>query len=100
MLGNTAQALIFRRPFLFAFGRILKTVKTIPLTIISLLLLGGCVYAETPDGRIAILDLPVQNETTVNKNVTINAPPGTTVIYQEAQPVSTVYPRQRRYYRY
>ncbi|WP_126304541.1 methionine-binding protein [Neisseria animaloris] len=75
-------------------------MKTIPLTIISLLLLGGCVYAETPDGRIAILDLPVQNETTVNKNVTINAPPSTTVIYQEAQPVSTVYPRPRRYYRY
>ena len=67
------------------------------------LLLSACVYTETPYGRTAVLDLPVHSQTTVNKTVTINAPPGTTVIYQDNQPVHNhpaypVYPR--RVYRY
>ena len=51
------------------------------------LLLSACVYTETPYGRTAVLDLPVHAQTTVNKTVTINAPPGTTVIYQDSEPV-------------
>jgi D-methionine-binding lipoprotein metQ len=69
--------------------------------LLPLLLLGGCMYAETPDGRVAVLDLPVESRTTVNKTVHVHAPPGTTVIYQEAPPV--VYPpppRRHRRYRY
>lgn len=67
------------------------------------LLLSACVYTETPYGRTAVLDLPVHAQTTVNKTVTINAPPGTTVIYQDSEPVRNyptypVYPR--RVYRY
>lgn len=61
------------------------------------LLLGGCVYAETPYGRVAVVDLPVHSQTTVNKTVTINAPPGTTVIYQDAEPVGYPYPARPRY---
>lgn len=68
------------------------------------LLLSACVYTETPYGRTAVLDLPVHSQTTVNKTVTINAPPGTTVIYQDSQPVHNnpaypVYPRQVYRYR-
>lgn len=44
------------------------------------LLLSACVYTETPRGRTAVLDLPVHSQTTVNKNVTINAPPGWTTV--------------------
>lgn len=67
------------------------------------LLLSACVYTETPYGRTAVLDLPVHAQTTVNKTVTINASPGTTVIYQDSEPVRNypaypVYPR--RVYRY
>ena len=67
------------------------------------LLLSACVYTETPYGRTAVLDLPVHSQTTVNKTVAINAPPGTTVIYQDNEPVHNypaypVYPR--RVYRY
>lgn len=67
------------------------------------LLLSACVYTETPYGRTAVLDLPVHAQTTVNKTMTINAPPGTTVIYQNSEPVRNypaypVYPR--RVYRY
>lgn len=67
------------------------------------LLLSACVYTETPYGRTAVLDLPVHAQTTVNKTVTINTPPGTTVIYQDSEPVRNypaypVYPR--RVYRY
>lgn len=49
-------------------------------------ILGGCVYAEGPDGRFASIDLPVHNQTTVNKTVTVNAPPGTTVIINDNPP--------------
>lgn len=67
------------------------------------LLLSACVYTKTPYGCTAVLDLPVHAQTTVNKTVTINAPPGTTVIYQDSEPVRNypaypVYPR--RVYRY
>ena len=67
------------------------------------LLLSACVYTETPYGRTAVLDLPVHAQTTVNKTVTINAPPGTTVIYQDSEPIHNnpaypVYPH--RVYRY
>ena len=44
------------------------------------LFLSACVYTETPYGRTAVLDLPVHSQTTVNKNVTINAPPGWTTV--------------------
>nr|WP_315039117.1 methionine-binding protein [uncultured Neisseria sp.] len=67
------------------------------------LFLSACVYTETPYGRTAVLDLPVHSQTTVNKTVTINAPPGTTVIYQDSEPVRNypVYPvYPRRVYRY
>ena len=68
------------------------------------LLLSACVYTETPYGRTAVLDLPVHSQTTVNKTVTINAPLGTTVIYQDSEPVHNypaypVYPRQVYRYR-
>ena len=48
-----------------------------PLAAAAAFLLGGCVYTETPYGRMAVVDLPVRSETTINKNVTVNAPPGT-----------------------
>ncbi|WP_373741887.1 hypothetical protein [Neisseria sp.] len=67
---------------------ILRTAALLPLY--------GCFYAETPYWRAAAIDLPVSSQTTVNKNITINAPPGATVIYQEAQPLP-VYPHRRRY---
>ncbi|QEY26645.1 hypothetical protein [Neisseria zalophi] len=66
--------------------------------MLNILLLGGCFYAETPDGRIVTIDLPAQSHTTTNKNITINAPPGTTVIYQEAQPVVPIYRYQYNQY--
>ena len=72
--------------------------KSLPLLPL-MLLLGGCLYHETPFGRTAVIDLPVHSQTTVNKTVTINAPPGTTVIYQDAEPVG-VYRRPRPYYHY
>ena len=42
----------------------------------TLTALGGCFYTETPYGRTAVLDLPVHSQTTINKTVTVNAPPG------------------------
>ena len=76
-------------------------MKALALSIA--LFLSACVYTETPYGRTAVLDLPVHSQTTVNKTVTINAPSGTTVIYQDSEPVRNypaypVYPR--RVYRY
>ena len=77
-------------------------MKTAVLSVA--LLLSACVYTETPYGRTAVLDLPVHSQTTVNKTVTINAPPGTTVIYQDSEPVRNypaypVYPRRVYHYR-
>lgn len=69
--------------------------------LLPALLLGGCMYAETPEGRIAVVDLPVEHETTVRKTVTVNAPPGTTVIYHDHQPViERRYPRRYPRYHY
>lgn len=50
------------------------------LTLSITLLLSACVYTETPYGRTAVLDLPVHSQTTVNRNVTINAPLGWTTV--------------------
>ena len=62
----------------------------------ALSLLSACVYSETPYGRYGRIDLPVHTETNINKTVTINAPPGTTVIYGDVTPVSA-YEHPRRY---
>ncbi|MDK4680278.1 spore coat-associated protein camelysin [Kingella negevensis] len=53
------------------------------LNLLMCLWLTGCIYAETPDGRYAELDLPVQTQTTIHKTVTVNAPPGTIVNISE-----------------
>jgi len=53
-------------------------MKTLALSIT--LFLSACVYTETPYGRTAVLDLPVHSQTTVNRNVTINAPLGWTTV--------------------
>ena len=69
----------------------------------------ACEYSDTPYGRYARIDLPVENRTVIHKTVTVNAPPGTTVIYQDSEPVHRYgypyppYPRPypaRRVYRY
>ena len=49
-------------------------MKTKYLAAVSALLLAGCVYSETPYGRYAAVDLPMESRTTINKTVTINAP--------------------------
>ncbi|PSJ79365.1 methionine-binding protein [Neisseria iguanae] len=74
-----------------------------PFFLTIIILLGGCVYSETPYGRTAVIDLPTRSETVIRKTVNVNAPPGTTVIYQDSTPVGypagyPVYPRG--YYRY
>lgn len=56
------------------------------LSCIVMILLGACVYSEGPEGRFAAMDLPVQSQTTIQKTVTVNAPPGTTVVLQETTP--------------
>ncbi|WP_165007271.1 methionine-binding protein [Neisseria yangbaofengii] len=73
------------------------------LLFTALILLGGCVYHETPYGRTAVIDLPTRSETVIRKTVNVNAPPGTTVIYQDSTPAGypagyPAYPR--RYGRY
>ncbi|MFC5921377.1 methionine-binding protein [Neisseria weixii] len=75
----------------------------IKVLLVLLLSAGGCVYHETPYGRTAVIDLPTRSETVIHKTVNVNAPPGTTVIYQDSTPVGypagyPVYPR--RYNRY
>lgn len=81
----------------------MKIMMLLPL----LLAAGGCVYSETPYGRIAVVDLPAHSHTTVNKTVNVNAPPGATVIYQDSTPVGypagyPAYPRRhgRHHYPY
>lgn len=54
-----------------------------PLTI---LLLTGCLYEETPNGRFATVNLNLPTQSTTHKTVTVNAPVGTTVILQETSP--------------
>lgn len=75
-------------------------MKSLLLLTFSLLL-GGCMYAETPDGRFAAIDLPVHSQTTVHKTVTVNTPPGTTVIVNETPPPTVIYrdhPRRNCYF--
>lgn len=64
--------------------------KIFSLSII-LTLLGGCVYTEDPSGRYAAIDLPIHNQTTIHKTVTINAPAGTTVNISETPPPTVIY---------
>ena len=63
---------------------------------ILLPLLGGCVYADSEHGRFAALDvpLPVTSRTTVQKTITVNAPPGTIVNISETPPPSVIYDRR------
>ncbi len=73
------------------------------LILLAIVALSGCMYAETPDGRFASLDvaLPTHSTTTVHKTVTVNAPAGTTVILQEPTPATVIYrdhPRRECYY--
>nr|WP_314272328.1 spore coat-associated protein camelysin [uncultured Kingella sp.] len=70
-----------------------------------LVLLSGCMYADTPEGRFGAIDipLPVSSHTTINKTVTVNAPPGTTVNISETVPPTVIYrdrppPRPRHCY--
>lgn len=70
-------------------------MKNIGFVFTCCALLAGCVYAESPEGRFALLDLPMQTHTTVNKTVTVNAPAGTTVIVSETPIYQTPPPRCR-----
>ena len=63
-------------------------MKALALSIT--LLLSACVYTETPYGRTAVLDLPVHSQTTVNKTVTINAPPERPSFTKTASPFTTI----------
>ncbi|MDO4433445.1 MAG: spore coat-associated protein camelysin [Alysiella sp.] len=61
------------------------------IVILSVSTLGGCLYADTPHGRFATIDLPVHSQSTVHKTVTVNAPAGTTVILNETPPPTIIY---------
>ena len=61
--------------------------RILPIT----LTLAACTYSETPFGRYAEIDLPLQSQTTIHKTVTDNAPAGTTVNISET-PVYTMPP--------
>lgn len=59
--------------------------------------LSACVYAEGPGGqKFATINLPTQTQTTINKTVTVNAPPGTTVVVQEKAPPTVIYQDGKR----
>ena len=66
-------------------------MKNLVYTLCAALILGGCVYAESPDGRFAALDLPVSNQTTVHQTITVNAPAGTVVNISETPPPTVIY---------
>ena len=68
--------------------------RILPLALI----LAACTYSETPFGRYAEIDLPVQSQTTIHKTVTVNAPPGTTVNISETPVYYDPPPRRRCYY--
>lgn len=61
-------------------------MQKLAILLPSFFILGACVYAESPHGRFAAIDLPVHSQTTVHKTVTVNAPAGTTVIVHDAPP--------------
>lgn len=52
------------------------------------LLLSGCVYTESTNGRFTSLDvqLPTSSQTVIHKTITVNAPPGTVVNISEEMP--------------
>lgn len=56
-----------------------------------ILALGACVYAENPEGRFMAVDLPIHNQTTVHKTITVNAPAGTIVNISESHPPTVIY---------
>lgn len=57
------------------------------LAVITMILsLSACVYIQTPNGQMAIMNLPVRQESVIHKTVTVYAPEGTTVILQETPP--------------
>ena len=58
------------------------------LALLLLPALAASEYSDTPYGRYARIDLPVENRTVIHKTVTVNAPPGTTVIYGDTTPAS------------
>ena len=58
------------------------------LALLLPIALAACEYIDTPYGRYARIDLPVENRTVIHKTVTVNAPPGTTVIYGDTTPAS------------
>lgn len=68
------------------------------LILLAIVALSGCMYADTPDGRFAAIDvaLPTHSTTTVHKTVTVNAPAGTTVILKETPPPTVIYQQPRR----
>ena len=62
------------------------------------LMLTACTYSETPFGRYAEIDLPLQSQTTIHKTVTVNAPAGTTVNISETPVYQVPPPPPRRCY--
>lgn len=62
--------------------------------IVIAIWLNACVYADER-GNFAVLDLPVGAHSTIDKTITVNAPPGTTVILQEIPP-PVIYERKPR----
>lgn len=61
----------------------------LPIQMIGFMFtLSACVYHATPEGTYARIDLPIHQQTTIHKTVTVNAPAGTTVIMSEHVPVS------------
>ncbi len=52
----------------------------------ALMLLSGCVYSETPQGRYTRIELPAYSRTTINKTTTFHAPAGTTIVYGDDTP--------------
>lgn len=58
------------------------------LALLLPIALAACEYSDTPYGRYARIDLPVETRAVIHKTVTVNAPPGTTVIYGDTTPAS------------
>lgn len=51
----------------------------LPIQMIGFMFtLSACVYHATPEGTYARIDLPIHQQTTIHKTVTVNAPAGTT----------------------
>lgn len=65
------------------------------LALLLPIALAACEYSDTPYGRYARIDLPVETRAVIHKTVTVNAPPGTTVIYGDT---TSAYPGYDCYY--